>query len=446
MGKGIHFRNKTYGLGGILGGAHPTAIHEYGDWAHWAQIPAGNVAERDEGLNNYVRSLTWNAYISEFDTPDERNDGRTQETAVLSFIHMEYFVEMDELRQETMLPTTAAFAALKQPGGRGGGGGGSAMRAEKPEKMVAEMQTLELIDELRLARMVMTRAGMASNTFSAVIPGSRPSSTTTPTSMRRTWSGVPRLRLSRSESSSKRSSTALMTQVFGQRRPLSERYLFARSSRCLPALISSSRSCALTRCCVRTTRRDMSTPVSEMNRSGERRRSAVEHLLTPIEVAVRDHLTDVSLAGHVILGYDMNHFTEWTVMAKQVRRLAIHKRLDPKSSSSLTPYGKNMMKAQDSESEDELDGGRKNDRMNPLKNRWKNREARVAQDCKRGGGGERRGAMLCCNRPNQSAFKQGDERIMPPRRPGGTANNFCVYHWHEKLVARRRALAFTEVT
>ena len=36
-----------------------------------------------------------------------------------------------------------------------------------------------------------------------------------------------------------------------------------------------------------------------------------------------------------------------TVMAKQVRRLAIHKRLDPKSSSNVAPYGKNMMKSQD---------------------------------------------------------------------------------------------------
>ena len=111
----------------------------------------------------------------------------------------------------------------------------------------------------------------------------------------------------------------------------------------------------------------------------ERCRNAVEHLLTPIEVAVRDHLTDVSLAGHVITGYEMDHFTEWAVMAKQVRRLAIHKRLDPKSSSSLTPYGKNTMKAQDSESEGEQEG-RKNDRTNPLKNRWKNREARAAQE------------------------------------------------------------------
>ena len=120
----------------------------------------------------------------------------------------------------------------------------------------------------------------------------------------------------------------------------------------------------------------------------ERCRNAVEQLLTPIEVAVCDHLTDISLAGHVIIGYSMDHFTEWTVMTKQVRRLAIHKRLDPKSSSSLTPYGKNMMKAQDSESEGEQEG-RKNDFAK--KNRWKNREARVAQDGERGGGGERRG-------------------------------------------------------
>ena len=89
-------------------------------------------------------------------------------------------------------------------------------------------------------------------------------------------------------------------------------------------------------------------------------RNAVEHLLTPIGKAVRDHLTDVSLAGHVIIGYSMDHFTEWTVMAKQVRRLAIHKRLDPKSSSPVTPYGKNMMKAQGSESEGEQEGRKNN--------------------------------------------------------------------------------------
>ena len=47
-------------------------------------------------------------------------------------------------------------------------------------------------------------------------------------------------------------------------------------------------------------------------------------------------------------------------MAKQVRRLAIHKRLDPKSSSPVTPYGKNMMKAQGSESEGEQEGRKNN--------------------------------------------------------------------------------------
>ena len=154
MDKGIHFRDNTYGLAGIAGDPRATALREYGDWAQWAQIPAGNVAERNEGLSNYAKSLTWNAYISEFGTPDERNDGRAQETAALSFIHMENFVEMDELRQEAMMTATAAFAALKQPGGRGGGGGGAAMRAEKPEKMVPEMHALELFDELKLARMV----------------------------------------------------------------------------------------------------------------------------------------------------------------------------------------------------------------------------------------------------------------------------------------------------
>jgi hypothetical protein len=39
--------------------------------------------------------------------------------------------------------------------------------------------------------------------------------------------------------------------------------------------------------------------------------------------------------------------------------------------------------------------------------------------------------MLCCNLPNQTVFKQGDDRVMSPRRQGGPANNFCVYHWHE---------------
>ena len=63
MDKGTHFRNNTYGAGGIPGDPHPTAVHEYGDWAQWAQLPAGNVAERNEGLHLYVKSLTWNSYM-----------------------------------------------------------------------------------------------------------------------------------------------------------------------------------------------------------------------------------------------------------------------------------------------------------------------------------------------------------------------------------------------
>jgi len=88
MDKGIHFRDSTCGLGGIPGDPHATALHEYGDWAQWAQIPAGNVAERNKGLSNYAKGLAWNAYISEFGTPGERNDGRPQETAALLYIHM----------------------------------------------------------------------------------------------------------------------------------------------------------------------------------------------------------------------------------------------------------------------------------------------------------------------------------------------------------------------
>ena len=50
MDKGVLFRDKTYGVVGAAGDPHPTALHEYGDcWAQWAQIPAGNIVERNEG-------------------------------------------------------------------------------------------------------------------------------------------------------------------------------------------------------------------------------------------------------------------------------------------------------------------------------------------------------------------------------------------------------------
>ena len=33
MDKEIHFNDNTYGLAGIAGDPHATAMHEYGDWA-----------------------------------------------------------------------------------------------------------------------------------------------------------------------------------------------------------------------------------------------------------------------------------------------------------------------------------------------------------------------------------------------------------------------------
>ena len=101
MDKGIHFKDNTYGLGGLPADAHATALNEYDNWAQWASLPAGNVAERNEGLHLYVKCLAWNSYVSEFGTAEERNDGRAQENLALSFVHMESFRELDDLRRES---------------------------------------------------------------------------------------------------------------------------------------------------------------------------------------------------------------------------------------------------------------------------------------------------------------------------------------------------------
>ena len=114
MDKGVYFKDNTYGPAGLAGPAHATTMYEYDTWAQWAQTPAGDIAERNEGISNYIKSLTLNAYISEYGTQDERNDGRNQETAALAFIHMESFAELDELRRETMMTTTTAFAVVKK--------------------------------------------------------------------------------------------------------------------------------------------------------------------------------------------------------------------------------------------------------------------------------------------------------------------------------------------
>ena len=114
MDKGVYFKDNTYGPAGLAGPAHATTMYEYDTWAQWAQTPAGDIAERNEGISNYIKSLTLNAYISEYGTQDERNDGRNQETAALVFIHMESFAELGELRREAMITTTTAFAVVKK--------------------------------------------------------------------------------------------------------------------------------------------------------------------------------------------------------------------------------------------------------------------------------------------------------------------------------------------
>ena len=321
MDRGIHFRNNTHGLAGIAGDPHAAAIHEYGDWAQWAQIPAGNVAERNEGLRNYAKSITGNAYISEFGAPDERNDGRAQETAALSFIHMENFVEMDELRQEIMMTATASFTALKQQGGRGGGGG-AAMRAEKPEKMVAEMQTLELIDELQTRK---NGDDMSWDGFKHILGSYSGIKTKFNNYLNkhetdvvwRAQSQAGQVRdfitsvLDGFDGPGVRAKEAVVERAlrFRQKSHMTtSNYLELKEPRFDEAL------------CEGNTAGHVDTRICD---EPERCRNAVEHLLAAIEMAVRDHLTDVSLAGHVIVGYSMDHFTEWTVVAKQVRRLAI---------------------------------------------------------------------------------------------------------------------------
>ena len=56
MDKGVYFKDNMHGPAGIAGVSHATTMHEYDSWDQWAQTPAGNVAEQQEGLRNYARS------------------------------------------------------------------------------------------------------------------------------------------------------------------------------------------------------------------------------------------------------------------------------------------------------------------------------------------------------------------------------------------------------
>ena len=103
MNKGIYFQDNDYGAAGAAGSAHASAMHEYADWGSLASLPAAQQVERQEGLECYLEALSWNTFISEFGTEEERNDGRNQESSALSYIHMESFGELDDVRREHML-------------------------------------------------------------------------------------------------------------------------------------------------------------------------------------------------------------------------------------------------------------------------------------------------------------------------------------------------------
>ena len=300
MDKGIHFKNDTYGLGGIPGDPHPTAVHEYGDWAQWAQLPAGNVAERNEGLHLYGKSLTWNSYLSEFGTAEERNDGRAQENTALSFVHMERLAELDELRRETMMMATEAFNALKQPAGRGGSG--AAMRAEKPEKMTGDMQVLELIDELKTRK---NGEDISWDGFkhmaSSIYPGIKTKFNNylnkhQPDAVWKAKTQAEQVRqftpgfLEGFDDPGVRAKDAVGRALrFRQKSTMTtSTYLELKELRFDEALREGN------------TAGHVDTRIRE---EPERCRNTVEKLLTPIESAVLDHLTDVSLAGHVLAGY-----------------------------------------------------------------------------------------------------------------------------------------------
>ena len=76
MKKTIHFKDNDYGLAGAPGAADPMAIFAYDNWDQWAQMPAASVAERNEGLTTYVEAMVGSCYVSEFGTPEERNEAR----------------------------------------------------------------------------------------------------------------------------------------------------------------------------------------------------------------------------------------------------------------------------------------------------------------------------------------------------------------------------------
>ena len=119
MKKAVHFKGNRYGLAGAPGAADPMAIFAYDNWVQWAQVAAAQVAERNEGLTTYVEveALVGSCYVSEFGTPEERNEARATENGCLSFVHMEKSQPgqvrefLDEILAAQDDPTTRAKGA-----------------------------------------------------------------------------------------------------------------------------------------------------------------------------------------------------------------------------------------------------------------------------------------------------------------------------------------------
>ena len=420
MKKTIHFKDNTYGPGGAVGDPELSAQFAYDHWDMWAQLPVVNAPEQNEGLTLYIEALAWSSFISHEGTDEERNDARTDESSVLSFVHMEDFRQLDKLRATVMMKCAAAYKTLKAPAAAAAGVPLGAMKAEKPEKLAPDMGTLELIEELKTR---LNGEDMSWDSFKHAVyhyPG-----------IKVKFNNY--LNKSNSDAVWKAKSPAEQVRQFLTEflDGFDDPGVRARES-CEAALRFKQKATVPVAQYLEAKGMRFDEAIREGNSAGyvnalimnepERCRNAVANMIPAIQKAVNDHLCEVSLTGGAMAGYQMDHFDDWDVMCKQVRRLAIQKQLDPVSSSRVTPYSRNMMKGGDSSDDDAS-----RDKLTPRQLR--RQEARAAAAAE----GEKKqwmGPMPCYKLPNQKVFKEGDGKMMPPRRTGGPPNNMCVYFWH----------------
>ena len=426
MQRTIYLQDNAYGAGGAPGAADPMAVFTYANWDQWTQLAAANGPERMEGLTQYVEALTWSAFVSEFGTDDERNAARITENGQLAFVHLENYRQLDEVRLQTMAKCTTAFNTLKRGAGGAAGAPAAAMRAEKPEKLGSDMNQMELVEELKTRR---NGEDMTWDGFKHAI------------------ANYPGLKTKFNNYLNKNESVPVWKAKNQpeQVKDFIDEFLATQDDPNIRAIESCGRALKFRQKSNLPTGRYLEMKemrfdeaIREGNTRGfldprmateaERCRNAVELLHEPIKAAVDNHLCEVHLMGIPLVGYAMDHFTVWAVMVKQVRRLAVQKKLDPAPKSAASPYGRALMNAQsDSESEAEKDRDQARNRDRDRPKPWRRREeARSASDAPP----QRGGPMPCYKLPNQKVFKEGDGLIMPVRRPGGPPNNFCVYFWH----------------